>query len=124
MKLLHTDSDKNLFIHRPGQILAMENLQEPKLKKAYCYLKALKNIMNVSISSYSLKKVLLLRDFTLAAGTAEDQYYLFAMAIGHPHLRPYFHGPATFTWEDENGETWEGILSGDGLKIQKKPSYW
>ena len=64
MKLLHTDSDKDLFILRPGQTLAMENLQEPKLKKTYCYLKALKNIMKVSISSYSLKKVLLLRDFT------------------------------------------------------------
>ena len=116
MKLLHTDSDKDLFILRPpGQTLAMQNLQDPKLKKTYCYLKALKNIMKVGISSYSLKKVLLLKDFTYLAGTAKDKYHLLAMAISHPHLRPYFL-EHTFEWQNRDGQTWEGHLNVDAWK--------
>ena len=92
MKLLHGESNENVFILRPGQTLAMSNLQEPKLKKAYCYLKALKTLMKADISSYGLKKVLLLEDFASLAGTAWDASELVHLALNHPHLKPVFHG--------------------------------
>ena len=36
MKLLHALSDEDMFILRPGQTLAMKNLQDPKLRKTHC----------------------------------------------------------------------------------------
>ena len=92
MKLLQADSDNDLFILRPGQTLAMQNLQEPKLKKTYCYLKALKSLMGVEISSYQLKKVLLLEEFSQLAGTATDATHLLYLALTHHHLHSAFHG--------------------------------
>ena len=92
MKLLHGESNENVFILRPGQTLAMSNLKEPKMKAAYCYLKALKTLMKADISSYGLKKVLLLEDFASLAGTAEYARELLHLALNHPHLKPVFHG--------------------------------
>ena len=91
MKLLQADSDNDLFILRPGQTLAMHNLQEPKLKKTYCYLKALKSLMGVDLSSYQLKKVLLLEEFSQLAGTAADATHLLYLALTHHHLHSTFH---------------------------------
>ena len=90
LKLLHAESDEDLFILRPGQTLAMQNLQEPKMKEAYCYLKALKNIMGLDISSYGLKKVLLLEDFSHLAEAAKNASHLLYLALTHPHLHSIF----------------------------------
>ena len=90
MKLLHAESDEDLFILRPGQTLAMQNLQEPKLKRTYCYLKALKSLMQVKISSYELKKVLLLEEFSQLAGTAQNATHLLYLALNHHHLHSTF----------------------------------
>ena len=94
MKLLQADSDHDLFILRPGQSLAMQNLQQPKLKRTYCYLKALKSLMGVDLSSYQLKKVLLLEEFSQLAGTAVDATHLLYLALTHHHLHSAFHKQA------------------------------
>ena len=122
MKVLHAQSDEDIFILRPGQTLAMKNLQEPKLKKTYCYLKALKSIMKVDLTSYSLKKVLLLEDFAQKTLTARNAVELLHAALNHPHLRPYFHGHA-FEAKDWDGKivTWE--IDFDGWKSSLEDNF-
>ena len=88
-KLLHAHSNQDNFIMRPGQTLAMKNLQG-KLKEAYCFLKALKTIMGADISSYGIKKVLLLEDLSRQTKTAKDSVELLHTVITHPHLKPTF----------------------------------
>lgn len=90
MKLLHAQSDEDMFILRPGQKLAMNELQEPKLKRSYCYQKALKTIMKLDLSSFSLKKVLLLEDFTRQARSSVDDVEILFAACNHPHLKSSF----------------------------------
>ena len=80
--------------------MAMKNLHEPKLKKTYCYLKALKSLMGVEISSYQLKKVLLLEEFSQLAGTAADATHLVYLALTHHHLHSTLHG---HEFEDDKG---------------------
>ena len=106
LKLLHARNNKHMFILRPRQSLAMTNLQDPKLKRTYCFLKALKSLMNVDLSSFSIKRVLLLEDFTQQAQTAHDSIHLLFLAISYPHLKPYFIGKI-FEWERE---TWKGRI--------------
>ena len=112
MKLLHTLSDDDMFILRPGQPLAMKNLQNPKLKKTYCYLKSLKSLMKLELTSYSLKKVLLLEDFTQQAVRVKDAVELLYAAVNHPYLKEFF----TFSFVTEEGEwkidfpKWEFII--------------
>ena len=90
MKLLHARSDQDCFILRPGQTLAMKNLRNPKLKMTYCFLKALKSLMEVDLSSYSIKKVLLLEEFGERTKEAKDAFELLFIALSHPHLMPSF----------------------------------
>ena len=90
MKLLHAESDQDNYILRPGQKLAMDELKEPKLKTSYCYHKALKTIMTLDLSSFSLKKVLLLEDFTRQARTAKDDVEILFAASNHAHLKSFF----------------------------------
>lgn len=103
LKLLHARSDEHMFILRPRQSLDMQNLNNPMLKRTYCLLKGLKCLMDVELSSYSIKKVLLLEDFTRQAGTATDSTHLLYLAISHPHLKPFFVGKV-FEQESDNGK--------------------
>ena len=48
--------------------------------------------MGVDISSYQLKKVLLLDEFSQLAGTAKDATHLLYLALTHHHLHSIFHG--------------------------------
>ena len=127
-KVLHVSSDEDTFILRPGQTLAMENLQNEKLKKTYCYLKALKTIMGVGYSSYQLKKVLLLEDFSRQAQTAEDAIQLLFVALNHPHLKPGFHG---HVFKDSDGnnckidyEFWQDIMDENASNQEKNDVYY
>lgn len=128
MKILHAQSDKNNFILRPGQKLAMANLQEPKLKESYCYLKALKTVMTLGLSSFSLKKVLLLEDFTRKAATAKDVVDILYSAINHQHLKPFFEDHE-FRVRDRRGEfkidfeAWQEQLR-EGKERNRIPLKW
>ena len=92
LKLLHVESDTDNFILRPGQTMAMENLEHEKVKLAYCFLKALRTTMGVNLSSYQLKKIILLRDLTCQAQTVPDVIRLVFVALNHPHLKAVFQG--------------------------------
>ena len=46
----------------------------------------------MGISSYQLKKVLLLEEFSQLAGTAKDATHLLYLALTHHHLHSAFHG--------------------------------
>lgn len=105
MKLLHAESDENMFILRPGQKLAMADLKEPKLKMSYCYLKALKELMETGLSSFSLKKVLLLEDFTQQTYVCRDGVEVLFAAVNHPHFKSVFEGLVIH--DPENEQNWE-----------------
>ena len=109
LKLLHTESDNDVFILRPRQMLAMKNLKDKKLKLTYSYLKALKGIMKVDISSYSIKKVLLLEEFTQQAKTSADSSHLLYLAVSHPHLKKYFCSHRFETTNEAGDMVWSEI---------------
>lgn len=93
MKVLHFGpggKEQDNFILRAGQILDMEELENPKLKKVYCTLKVLKVALGVSIQSYLMKKVLLLQDFLSYVKGAFDEFQILQLAMSHPHLRGHF----------------------------------
>ena len=120
MKLLHTRSDENAFIMRPGQVLRMGSLKDPKLRKTYCFLKALKALIEADITSYSIKKVLLLDEFIKLTLNANNSIELLFAALFHPHLRPYF-GKSFY---DENGQKWKiDFELTEGLKTLKKQGF-
>ena len=101
-KLLHAQSDRDQFILRPGQTLAMSSLQEKRLKETYCFLKALKVVMTLRLSSYSLKKVLLLEDFMRHSKLAQDEVDLLYTAINHLHFKSFFEDE--FEAHDRHGK--------------------
>ena len=76
----------------------MQNLQEPKLKRTYCRLKALKTVMGVGISSYGLKNVLLLKDFSYLAKNIHDEYNILHTPLNHPYSKLVFQGHVSEVW--------------------------
>ena len=90
MKLLHFGNDHN-FIIRPAQFLGVSSafLNDQKLKKCYARLKCLKTLLNVSLNSYFVKKVLLSDDMR---GKTENQseFELLKACLNHSDIRHKF----------------------------------
>ena len=100
MKLLHFGEESN-FIIRPAQRLEITQFGEYKnLKQCYCYIKYLKSIGNIDISSYFIKKVLLtdkMKKMSMMENSLEwwdvsdtrlkyDAFDLMNEALKHPDL--------------------------------------
>ena len=90
MKLLHYEKENN-FIIRPAQQLAVTSELEKnaRLKHVYCEIKSLKSLLDVDISSYFVKKVLLTEEMKLKIKGSGVQAYLYT-ALQHPDLKDKF----------------------------------
>ena len=63
MKILHYGDGGKNFLIRPIQQLGIETFAENKqLKDVYCHIKCLKAILDIDVSSYFIKKVLLTKE--------------------------------------------------------------
>ena len=108
MKLLNYGPGNN-FLVRPGQQLEITHFgTNPTLKKCYCYVKILKCALNVDLSSYFVKKVLLTDEMLRKSRERYiDPEKLLFEALHHPDLRPSFEGKIDYEkWDrcdhDEN----------------------
>ena len=114
MELLHALSDKDVYILRPGQDLNMKNLQYSKLRKLYCFLKILKNVMKVGLSSYTLKKIILQEEFTQLNQYARDVIELLHIAINHIYLHPLFWNgfvdPKNYGRREIDFDAWKKLI--------------
>ena len=116
MKILHFENDQDCFILRPGQSLEMDKLEIPDLKRVYCYIKVLRDILKVTgVKSYMIKKILLLPEFYESASRAYDEVELLYLALSHPLLYAKFSSYIRFDrWNNKivhakrNGQQQEG----------------
>ncbi len=99
-------SDKKNYVIRPGQALDLKIFEEEEaLKETYIYLKALKIVLNVKVSSYFIKKVILSRNL-LPELKREDLLIAqrLQLALKDSMLRPFFE-------EAIDIEEWTRVLS-------------
>ena len=61
-KQINCHMEKSFYV-KPGQILGGKKIEHKGMRKAYCYLKALKKILCLDISSFWIKKQLMSRPF-------------------------------------------------------------
>ena len=82
----------------------------------------MKAIMDLDLSSCSLKKVLLLGDFGRQARTARDDIEILIVASSHPYLNPTFQNKV-FKHHDYRGK--EQLFHIDFPRWQRKmANYW
>ena len=88
MKLLHFGTDK-VFIIRPAQLLAVTSeFEENKLlKEFYCWIKCLKSLLCIDISSYFIKKVILTNEMK---GKIKGSYFDAYHVLQHPDMKFHF----------------------------------
>ena len=90
VKVLHYGSCSPNFLLRPGQVLQLDQLEDPQLKRVYCTVKIIKAYIGAEMTSYLLKKTMLLPDFVLQAKNARDEFEVLYLTMTHPHLKKYF----------------------------------
>ena len=91
MKVLNFNVGTTNFILRPGQILAIDELKDEKLKAVYCYMKGLKTHFDAKVKSYFLKKVLLLEEnLEFCRKVENDQMECLFQVLNYPMLRKVF----------------------------------
>ena len=79
LKVINCHMDRNYFV-KPGQILGGKKFKNKGLRKVYCYLKALKKMLGIDVSSFWIKKMLMTRPFIqIAEGWGEGlpEYILY-----------------------------------------------
>lgn len=92
VKLLHFGPEDN-YVIMPGQTLDMEKLiGEPVLNRTYCFIKALKDVLDLDVKSYFVKKILLRPEFIPVALKSVNEYECLYEVLCHPELRPKFEG--------------------------------
>ena len=102
MKLINYGSEKN-FLIRPAQQLEIHQFEkQDEMKKAYRYIKCLKKILKVDLSSYFIKKVLLSN--TMRRKLMDDlmpkNVYT---ALQHPDLKVIFEKVIDYDqWDVDN----------------------
>ncbi len=97
MKLLHY-GDENNFIIRPAQRMQIETFfKNEKMKKLYCYLKGIKSALKVNVSSYFIKKVLMLEKFQKEMNKY-DKFHndMIRKALTDTVLKRYFDSKINF----------------------------
>ena len=101
LKILNFEAGESNFILRPGQILEIDELQDPRLKTVYCYMKALKGHFEAEVKSYFLKKVLLLPNhLQMAKNPSKDEIDLLFQFLSHPSLKMAFEDKIDYQkWE-------------------------
>ena len=103
IKILNFDRSMN-YIIRPGQVMHINEFDEhKKLKKVYIHAKAMKDMMDVDIKSYMIKKVILLDEMKEAI-LKEDVLLDEALflALYHSELRNAYKEKVRFkSWENK-----------------------
>ena len=94
MKIVNYGESQN-FIIRPAQQLAIHELLDG-IKELYCDLKCLKIILDVDVSSYFIKKVILTDEIKKKVKNNSTRIVNIFDALKHPALRAKFQGKIDF----------------------------
>ncbi len=90
IKFLNYSDEKN-YVIRPGQALDLKFFEkEEALKEAYIYLKALKRVLNVKVSSYFIKKVIFTEGVLPVLKGKVSIALKLQSALKDSRLRPFF----------------------------------
>ena len=90
MKLVHFGRERN-FIIRPAQRLQMSNFEKDQdLKDTYCKVKSLKYLLNIDISSYFIKKVILTEEMMRKIKSCSYSLDKIFEVLSHQDLKPKF----------------------------------
>ncbi len=97
IKLLNYGENQNCIIH-PAQKLKIDSFgKHENLKKLYCVIKALKTMLSIDLSSYFIKKVILLKEFRKSIKTHKKfEWVMVKRAITETALKPYFENIIDF----------------------------
>ena len=101
LKAMNCHKDRNYYV-KPGQILGGKKIQHKGMQKAYCYLKAMKKILGIDVSSFWMKKMLMSRPFGhIAEGWGEGLPELILLdVLQSPEFKSRFAGVIDFDkWE-------------------------
>ena len=103
LKILNFGAGVHNFILRPGHILAVNELNEPFLKDVYCMMKALKAHFAASLKSYSLKNVILSKEYVdLSEEDTSSRIDVLFEALQHPLLKVEFEKYIDYdAWEQK-----------------------
>ena len=103
LKILNFGAGVPNFILRPGQILAVNELNKPFLKDIYCMMKALKAHFAASLKSYSLKNVILSKEYVdLSEEDTSSRIDVLFEALQHPLLKVEFEKYIDYdAWEQK-----------------------
>ena len=107
LKAMNCHKERNYFV-KPGQILGGKKIQHKGMRKAYCYLKALKKILDIDVSSFWMKKMLMSRPFShIAEGWGEGlpEYILFDV-LQSPEFKSLFSDAIDFEEWELKEDTW------------------
>ncbi len=103
IKLLNYGKTHNFIIH-PAQRMQIETFNtDPKMKYLFCVIKYLKTVLKVDLSSYFIKKVILLETFREAMEQYEQfEWVMVKLALTETVLKPYFENLIDFDrWKPE-----------------------
>jgi hypothetical protein len=92
IKLLHYGPKHNYMI-RPGQEMEITTVfdEHPRIKRTYCQMKLVKDIYNVNVKSFFIKKVILRKEFIeLSKNKNISDENLLYEAISHHDLKSKF----------------------------------
>ena len=107
LKVVNCYKDKNYFV-KPGQILGGKKFQNKGMRKVYCYLKALKKILAIDVSSFWIKKMLMSRHFSeIANGWGEDlpEYILYDV-LNSTEFKHHFSEAIEFATYELQEDMW------------------
>ena len=101
VKLLNFGPAHNYTI-RPGQKIDVDQLRNEKLKRAYCFVKGIKDVLKIDVKSYLVKKILLRPEFTAIALKSFNEYDCLFQIMSHPELKAKFQDKIDYeVWQKE-----------------------
>ena len=91
MKVLNFEPESSNYILRPSQPLDVGKLKNKRRKEIYCMMKALKSHFEADVSSYNLKRVLLLPDHDkLVEDETKDKIEVLLELMKYPMIQEEF----------------------------------